>query len=66
MLRGTLTCLDWQGNLLLSDATLETDPAAQEDGGGGGNAAARALGVAVIPAQHLVACELVEDAHAAR
>jgi small nuclear ribonucleoprotein (snRNP)-like protein len=62
VLRGTLTCLDWQGNLLLSDASLETDPAAaQEDGGGGGNAAARALGVAVIPAQHLVACELVGE-----
>ena len=65
VLRGTLTCLDWQGNLLLSDASLERDPAAQDGGGGGGSggdATSRVLGTAVIPAQHLVACELVDAA----
>ena len=51
VVQGRLTCLDWQGNLLLSDASLEAQ--AKED-------AAQALGVAIVPARHLLSCEMLD------
>ena len=58
VVQGKLTCLDWQGNLLLSEASLEV-PAK------GGGEAAQTLGVAIVPARHLLACELLDAGGAA-
>ena len=78
VLLGRLTCLDWQGNLLLSDAAVEASSSSSSSGGGGGGssgdgdgagaeAEARGfIGVAIVPARYLVACEvLAEDAASA-
>ena len=73
VLLGRLTCLDWQGNLLLSDAAIE---AANGGGSGGGSSGAGAsagaedearghIGVAVVPAQFLVSCEVLAENAAA-